>query len=277
LGQFRNQVGTPFARAATLAHEFGHNLGLTHCGNMDPGAFPTPACNTVGSFPPNVPSIMSYYYQICGVRANLLTLGLSTQEAALFKEMDYSHGTMCTLNEASLDEGFGTGMTGVDWNCDSSVAGIVSQDLNGSRTGWCGANTGLQLLSDYDEWSNIQTASLGATASNLTYMPMSECITAAEAKIVAGVSDCTPPTVTNEPCEDRRMIYLSPSGSGGPNGNCTASYNSVQAAHDAATDGSVLFFRAGSYPQGGRVLLARPMKLFSQPTAGQSTTVITAP
>ena len=37
LGQFTNQVGTPFDRAATLAHEFGHNLGLTHCGANDPG------------------------------------------------------------------------------------------------------------------------------------------------------------------------------------------------------------------------------------------------
>lgn len=50
LGGFAGQVGTPWDRAATLAHEFGHNLGLGH------GAF--------GAYPPNMPSIMSYFYQL---------------------------------------------------------------------------------------------------------------------------------------------------------------------------------------------------------------------
>jgi hypothetical protein len=48
-----------------------------------------------------------------------------------------------------------------------------------------------------------------------------------------------------------------------------------QAAPDVAANGSGLFFRAGSYPQPGRAQLTKPMKLFNQPAAGQSTTVRT--
>jgi len=87
----------------------------------------------------------------------------------------------------------------------------------------------------------------------------------------------TPPTLSTEVCENRDMIYLHPAGGGGADGTCSVPYQNVQTAHDVAANGSVMFFRAGSYPEPGRVLLTKPMKLFNQPTAGQSTTVITAP
>ena len=73
------------------------------------------------------------------------------------------------------------------------------------------------------------------------------------------------------------MIYLRPAGGSDADGTCSVPYRNVQTAHDVAANGSLLLFRAGSYPQPGRVLLTKPMKLFNQPTAGQSTTVITAP
>jgi hypothetical protein len=76
------------------------------------------------------------------------------------------------------------------------------------------------------------------------------------------------------------MLSLSSShaaGGGGADGTCSVPYQNVQTAYDIAANGSVILFRAGSYPQPGRVLLTKTMKLFNQPTAGQSTTVITAP
>lgn len=280
LGQFTGQVGTPFDRAATLAHEFGHNLGLTHCGANEPGGGTTPSCSNVGPFLPNVASIMSYFYQLSGVRSNLLCQGLSFAEAALFKEIDYSHGTMCTLNEASLDERFGVGMQSVDWTCDGTIsAGLVSHDLNGNGNGWCAANGGLQVVSDYDEWGAIAaSAATAAVSDDMVNMPLSECITASELRAhTAALGGCTQPGVTNEACIDTRMIYVNAGAGGGAGGNCTAPFASLQQAHDAAPNGSVLLFRAGTYGQAGPIVLTKPMKLFSTPTTTQATTVIQPP
>jgi len=277
LGSFSNQTGTAFDRAATLAHEFGHNLGLTHCGANDPGGGTTPSCQNVGAFMPNLGSIMSYFYQLSGVRSNLLCQGLSFDEAALFKEIDYSHGTMCTLNESALDEVFGTGMISVDWDCSGVISGTVAQDLNGNSNGWCGSNSGLQNLSDLDEWGYIEAHQAAIASGATTSSPPTPCITANEVQQYVTAGACTQPTLSTEACEGRDMIYMHPAGGGGASGKCSFPYQNLQSAHNAATDGSVMFFRAGSYPQPGPVLLTKPMKLFNQPTAGASTTVITAP
>lgn len=277
LGSFSGQTGTAFDRAATLAHEFGHNLGLTHCGSNDPGGGTTPSCQNVGANMPNLASIMSYFYQLSGVRSNLLCQGLSFDEAALFKEIDYSHGTMCDLNENTLDEIFGTGMISVDWDCNNAISGTVAKDLNGNSNGWCSANSGLQALSDLDEWSFIAANQSAVASGSTTPRPLTPCITADEVQQYVVAGGCTPPTLSTEACEDRDMIYMHPAGGGGASGRCAFPYQNLQNAHNAAADGSVMFFRAGSYPQPGRVLLTKPMKLFNQPTAGQSTTVITAP
>ncbi len=279
LGSFTNQVGTPFDRAATLAHEFGHNLGLTHCGNNDPGDFDTASCSNVGSFPPNVGSIMSYVYQLSGIRTGQICNGLSFEEGALFKEIDYSHGTMCTLNEAALDEPFGTGMIGVDWNCSGQINGVRAKDLDWpvGAGNWCPSTGGVQTLSDFDEWAYIEAEHTTAAIGPRPSRPPTPCITAREVDALVTAGGCIQPSLGTEACEGRRMVYLHPNGSGGPNGNCAAPYNSVQSAHDAASNNSALFFTAGAYPQGGPVLLTKPMKLFNSPTVGQSTAVITAP
>ncbi|MBK8269455.1 MAG: hypothetical protein IPK83_14580 [Planctomycetes bacterium] len=47
LGAFSGNIGTPFDQAATLAHEFGHNIGLGHCGSMNCGSN-TAAADYVG-------------------------------------------------------------------------------------------------------------------------------------------------------------------------------------------------------------------------------------
>lgn len=276
LGQFSNQVGTPFDRAATLAHEFGHNLGLTHCGSNDPGDLLSGSCNTVGPYLPNIASIMSYFYQLSGLRSNLLCQGLAFNEAVLFKEIDYSHGTMCTLNEAALDEPFGSGMMSVDWNCSGNISGIRAHDLFGDSNGWCNANSSLQQVSDMDEWASISTFLATAADTDFTNMPMVACITAHEVeRVVAG--GCPQPVLTTETCENRGTIYLD--GNAGPNGSgkCSEPFRDVQSAHNAAPDGSVLFFRSGSYTQPGPIVLTKPLKLFSVPTASQATTVIQPP
>ena len=72
LGSFSGGTGTEFDQAATLAHEFGHNLGLSHCGQPD--------CSGIGNYTPILPSIMSYRYQLAGVRTNLLCHGLTVEK-----------------------------------------------------------------------------------------------------------------------------------------------------------------------------------------------------
>jgi hypothetical protein len=135
----------------------------------------------------------------------------------------------------------------------------------------------LQTLSDLDEWGFIEANQTAVASGVTTSRPPTPCITADEVQQFVTAGGCTPPTLSTEACENRDMIYLHPAGGGDADGTCSVPYQNVQTAHDVAANGSVMFFRAGSYPQPGRVLLTKPMKLFNQPTAGQSTTVITAP
>ncbi|MCA9255612.1 MAG: hypothetical protein KDA33_08230, partial [Phycisphaerales bacterium] len=131
LGNFGGQTGTPFEQAATLAHEFGHCLGLSHCGTMDCSSnTDTGDATFVGPQVPNMPSVMSYRYQLAGVRTQTLMLGLAPDES-LFKDIDYSFGRMCSLDENNLDETRGTTMTPVDWDCDGVMNVGVVQDING--------------------------------------------------------------------------------------------------------------------------------------------------
>ncbi len=277
LGSFTGQTGTAFDRAATLAHEFGHNLGLSHCGDMDDGGLFGGDCNNVGNFAPNLASIMSYFYQLSGVRNNLVCQGLSFDEAALFNQIDYSHGTMCDLNESSLDELFGTGMMSVDWNCSGAIGGVVAKDLNGNSNGWCAANSGLQTLSDLDEWGFIESQFATASVPLDSSRPLTPCITADEVNAYVTAGGCPQPTLAAESCENRDMIYLHPAGGGGADGSCTFPFANLQSAHNAAADNSSLFLRAGTYSTPGPILLTKPMKVFATPTNSASSAVVAPP
>ena len=277
LGQFSGQAGTPFDRAATFAHEFGHNLGLTHCGNNDPGGLFEGSCLNVGNFVPNVASIMDYFYQLSGVRSNLICQGLAPSDAALFKEIDYSHGTMCDLNEGALDENFGTGMVSVDWSCDALVGGVVVKDLNGNAGGWCGANGGLQLLEDFDEWADIAANHFSARNKNFEHMPMIECVTAHEIEEVALRGGCAPPTLATEACASAQSFYFDASAGTSVTGKCNAPYKDIQAAYNAAPNGSAFFFKAGTYTPAAPIVMDKPLKLFAVPTSAQGSAVIQPP
>ena len=254
LGSFSNQTGTLFDQAATLAHEFGHNLGLSHCGSMlcnndtsDP--------NWVGPYTPNLPSVMSYRYQLAGVRSNMLFNNLAHEESIL-KNIDYSHGAMCSLNEDDLDEFFGTGMVQTDWNCNGSMQSSVAQDINGSNSGWCAATGNRSFLADYNEWNAISDP--GALAGEpIEY----SCITADEwAQVqqeIALAGGGPQPALEVEGCQPGRNVFI------GDfflvqAGTCTFPYTSVQTAHNAAPAHSAFFLMPGAYNAAGVVTLDKP-------------------
>lgn len=229
-----NGVGTDFEQAATLAHEFGHNLGLTHCGTGD--------CDVIGNYSPILPSTMSYRYQLTGLRTNLLCNDLAVDEA-LFKEIDYSHGRMCSMDENNLDEPSGTVMTEVDWNCDGSFDTGVMQDIGGDRQGWCDSTGTRSLVSDLNEWASISDPSSGAGGPDSQEV---SCITWQEWQEIqnqmAARGGCSQPALTVEACLSGKNVYI---GSATPpwSGRCDRPYFYVQQAHDLAPPGSVFFLQ----------------------------------
>lgn len=251
LGGFTPNTGTSWQRAATFAHELGHNLGLDHAGNMD--------WRVVGNFAPVVPSIMTYFFQLSGVKTNLVCQGLTPAGANLFKDLDYSNGFGCSVNEAALSEYFGIGMKSVDWNCDSAITStVVAQDIsnNSNNDGWCGANGGLQLLADYDEWSNIRDV----TASSQPVVSREvSCITAEEYERYNALrGGCPDPPVVSEPCTNAKMFYVASNGFPNATGRCTDPFNGIEAAYAAVVNGDILYFTQSIYPISGPLIFTRP-------------------
>jgi hypothetical protein len=252
LGDFDNDIGTAFDRAATFAHELGHNLGLGH-GEYDPR-------------PLNKPSIMSYFYQLRGVKTALLDHGLTTETVSLFKELDYSRDWMVTLNEAALDEQAGTWMTSVDWNCNGIISGEVSQSLDDAND-WCDSTaTDRHILEDVDEWAKVRSTLAKAIPKSLADRPTVSCITAQEArrlKSLRGVAKAQP-SVASEPCVSGAMLYLKPgelvTGDGaGSNPSTTLTVPLL----NGPPDGSHFIFFPGRYElDPGPVVIGQPMKMF---------------
>ncbi len=251
LGSFSGQVGTAWDRAGTFAHELGHNLGLRHAGNMD--------ASIAGTNTPSVPSIMTYFFQLAGVKANLECQGLTFPGQNLFKNLDYSNGVGCTLDENNLNESFGSGMRSVDWNCNGVVVGTAARDISNAstRAGWCGANGARTILTDYDEWSNIRNyfpATDGSTVAATTI----SCITAREAEEYTKVTGgCPQPSIANENCVAARMLYVR-TGSGSGTGTCSNAFFGFNTAYAAVVNGDILYFAGGTFPTGGQVRLDRP-------------------
>lgn len=270
LGAFSNNVGTEFDQAATLAHEFGHNLGLSHCGSMYCGG-DTGDPDYVGPYVPNMPSVMSYRYQLAGVKSNMLFNGL-TFDLALFKNIDYSHGRMCTLNENSLSEIAGTQMVSTDFDCDGTIeGGVVVQDLNGGNSGWCSASGNRTSLFDYNEWLNLDDPLSGegggeGGGNGLVELPQIapieySCITAEEATEVAEEimmrGGGTQPALATESCISGENVYV------GTlfiveAGTCVLPYDSIIQAHNAMPNNSRFYIKPGTYNETNNSLLNKP-------------------
>ena len=142
LGTFPNQTGTPEHQVGTMIHEFGHNLGQKH-GGVDHG-----------NFKPSYLSVMNYHYQLEGIGPALVALGLASDGSG-FDDFSYSHGQQISLDENNLDESAGIGLgSPADWNCNGLIEAGVSADLQAQD--WCQANGGRELLTDFDNWSDLR-------------------------------------------------------------------------------------------------------------------------
>jgi hypothetical protein len=242
LAAFTDSIGTPFDRAATLAHELGHNLELNHAGNMNE--------DITGPNTPNYPSIMSYFCQLGGVRSRYMEMGLAPEAANLLKEIDYSWGSMCTINEAALDERFGIGMKKLDWDCDGVIeSGSVVQDTDSATlSNWCSATGPLSLLSDYNDWASIRDNTCGKSPEELDNLPIIECITYEEhQQYMAEHRDFRQPPLEIEPCNSNRMLWAIPAIGGTGGGWCGNPFLGFMQAYNAAWAGDIIYLKYGTY------------------------------
>ena len=123
----------------TIVHEMGHNLGLSHGGNVD--------CN----FKPNYNSVMNYRYQFPGANNNCLVHGKGVAA--------YSSGTRLNLNENSLLEMAGVcgfPNPSVDWNNNGTIESGIVFDINSAETGQASSCSGtLTTLSDFNDYAAL--------------------------------------------------------------------------------------------------------------------------
>lgn len=265
LGNFDNEIGTAFDRAATLAHEFGHNLGLTHCG--------APGCDKLKANSPVLASVMSYQYQLQGLRTGLLCNELIPASAAHhFKEIDFSHGRMATLAENSMSEPLGTSWHSVDWNCTNGISGTVVQDLNTTQgsPNWCGKIGTYETIGDYDEWSNIVDAAKSNKSSELVGLESSECISWDEiVEFRDKAAECAQPVLITEACVAEEFYFLSQSGQSIGSGAWVDPLATVGLSQHLVDPGSSLVLMPGTYDEGGTggVTLTEPVKLYSATSA----------
>jgi len=265
LGGFANGIGTPFDRAATFAHELGHNLGLGH------QAPQTPALGS-GPYAPNLPSVMSYQYQLAGVKTRLECLGLVGSDH-YFKDLDYSHGRMPPLQELFLSEQVGVGIHPVDWSCNDVIdAGTFTRDLDedDKEPNWCESAGGLGIVYDYDEWSTIQDVADDPSAIRLLRdAPDYDCISAEEVMALADdPSSCYPgtqPNPTIEPNAPGKMIWVDPTNLGSQVGTGEYPYAYLDWAALFAPPHSILYLQPGTHVSsagsGTSILLDKPLIL----------------
>ena len=186
-----DEAGTPFDRAATFAHELGHNLGLVHGGDQDQWV--------VTSYKPNYASIMSYRYQVSGVRQEMMCEEM-TGECSPFRNLDYSHGLLPALDETALDETTGIGYGPVDWNCNGIIdLTPVTTDLGSFP---CQDDGSYQVITDYDDWANIVDVTFTSHRQALDNAEVISCMTFEEySQNVKIRSDmCGTVEIVPEPC-----------------------------------------------------------------------------
>ena len=263
MGSFPGQVGTPYQKAATLAHELGHNLGLMHCGS--------PVCNEEDNYKTNFPSIMNYRFQLSGVKENMEILGLVHPNFHNFKNIDYSHGDMCTIDENALNETFGTFLRPIDWDCNGFIGGVVARDLNDDVGNfWCQNDGTRNVANDYNEWSTI-VAMLDKRAvidwDTVRSEDSGPCLTADEWNRMRARGMMEPPLIS-EPCINTEMVYVKSDAGVLRTGSCGFPYARLSEAINAAPNGSIIYLRSGAYPESsGPLIINRPLKITSVGTA----------
>lgn len=255
LADHENQVGSEFKQAATLAHEFGHTLGLSHCGPDD--------CDTLGNHNPLLPSVMSYRYQLSGVR-NVLKCNNIIHPKARFKQLDYSAGNMCSLNENSINEIISVRMGSTDWDCDGTFESNVVADISNGDNGdsWCGETGIRSTVHDTDEWAIVAGAGLALERGerppkrrDYECLPRSEADKAA-ADLGRGGLDCGDAQLELEGClGDNVFVGLA---SPFPRGACTQPWPNPMTAQSASLNYSTYFLFPGSYTLAGNRKLTRP-------------------
>jgi hypothetical protein len=248
-----------------LAHEFGHTLGLTHCGDGD--------CKVVGANMPNLVSIMSYNYQLEGVRSGLLCNALIPESAAyLFKELDYSGGRMCPLDENALDETVGTTIKAVDWNCDASLQTSVPQDLSSGGPTWCSNSGTLEVIADYNEWGNlVDVTKLNAESRKAIRPTLSACISSDEVEVLRREkkADCAQPALTTESCISPRTYWVKQNGVPTGTGSCNRAVDTVALGVSLASQNSAVVLDPGTYAESGSgsLILDRDVVIYAAKSA----------
>jgi len=242
----------PFWRAATFAHELGHNLGLQHVA-------PTSSGGNLGPYAPNLPSVMSYRYQLGGVKRRLESYGLVGNDHR-FKELDFSSGRLPTLAESSLEEAVGLGIRQVDWDCGGAIGGTVNRNLDVAAD-WCSAGVDSDILRDHDEWVQILSQPAPIVTDDSIPVPYVTC----PGPDVAESAGCpSGPILTTESCASGAMIWVDPNAN--PlfqTGAGSRPYVNVDTAVGNAPAGSVLYLQPGaqSFSAGGAYVIDQPLVL----------------
>jgi hypothetical protein len=268
LGAFTGEIGTDWDRAASLAHELGHNLGLRHYGLGSTGT------NAIGDFQPNYASIMSYQYHLRGVRTMMLCLGM-IDETSHLKDLDYSHGRMAGVIEAEISEIVGVGVQSVDWNCDRHFDTVpFAQDID-HNIPFCGSTGQHNTLRDYDDWSNIEDVTTLARVDPLAVAEVTRCLSRTERdeldlKRWADPTMCTEgssaqPPVTVEACNTEMMIFVNDNYVGIEQGTGWRPFNTVQEALESATPGSAIYLQPGMYDNDNESLIITDKVTLSGP------------
>ncbi len=269
LGSFTAGIGTPWDRASTFAHEFGHNLGLTHAGSQSEG--------TVGKRKPNFASIMSYCYQLRGVKQQMTCFGI-INAGNLFKNLDYSNDRLPDLNENALSESRGAGIHRVDWNCNGvEDPGTVAQSISWQRGNWCGSTDARNTVEDYDDWAEVlaglRARKLLGDSFNRHYpIRIARCITADEyreqLRAVAPLTFMDPsrcpgdqPEVVNEPNITALMIWVDSSKAVEGDGRGSSPYRTIKRALQGVPSGSYLYLQPGTYTNNGSLIITNRVYL----------------